>query len=106
MKLNLSPISYWHEFIDMFFSFKVETGTVRVSPFVLRLQRQAGHHGNQPGTAYLQTPVNMTLRDHAWMLEDGRKPSKLAEQSPGGRINAVGLCVVFFAGGPEFNSQV
>ena len=70
------------------------------------LQRQAGHHGNQPGTAYLQTPVNMTLRDHAWMLEDGRKPSKLAEQSPGGRINAVGLCVVFFAGGPEFNSQV
>ena len=36
MKLNLSPTSYWHKFIDMFFSFKVETGTVRVSPFVPR----------------------------------------------------------------------
>ena len=34
MKLHLSPISYWHEFVDIFFSFKVVTGTVRVSPSV------------------------------------------------------------------------
>ena len=30
MKLNLLPISYWHEFLDMIFFFKVVTGTVRV----------------------------------------------------------------------------
>ena len=30
MKLNLLPISYWHEFLDMIFFFKVLTGTVRV----------------------------------------------------------------------------
>ena len=35
MNLNLLPISYWHEFLDMIFFFKVVTGTVRVSPTVL-----------------------------------------------------------------------
>ena len=35
MNLNLLPISYWHEFLDMIFFFKVVTGTVRVSPSVL-----------------------------------------------------------------------
>ena len=34
MNLNLLPISYWHEFLDMIFLFKVVTGTVRVSPSV------------------------------------------------------------------------
>ena len=32
---GLSPISYWHGFLDMNFFFKAETGTVRVSPSVL-----------------------------------------------------------------------
>ena len=32
---NLLPISYWPEFLDMIFFFKVVTGTVRVSPSVL-----------------------------------------------------------------------
>ena len=32
---GLSPISYWHGFVDMNFFFKAETGTVRVSPSVL-----------------------------------------------------------------------
>ena len=36
MNLNLLPISYWHEFLDMIFFFKVLTGTVRVIPSVLR----------------------------------------------------------------------
>ena len=35
MNLNLLPISYWHEFLDMIFFFKVVTGTFRVSPSVL-----------------------------------------------------------------------
>ena len=35
MKLNLLPISYWHEFFDMIIFFKVVTGAVRVSPSVL-----------------------------------------------------------------------
>ena len=35
MNLNLLPISYRHEFLDMIFFFKVVTGTVRVSPSVL-----------------------------------------------------------------------
>ena len=35
MNLNSLPISYWHEFLDMIFFFKVVTGTVRVSPSVL-----------------------------------------------------------------------
>ena len=34
-KLNLLPISYWHEFLDMIFFFKVVTGIVKVSPSVL-----------------------------------------------------------------------
>ena len=34
-KLNLLPISYWHEFLDMIFFFKVVTGIVRVSLSVL-----------------------------------------------------------------------
>ena len=34
-KLNLLPTSYWHEFLDMIFFFKVVTGTVKVSPSVL-----------------------------------------------------------------------
>ena len=32
---GLSPISYWHGFLDMIFFFKVVTGTVRVSPSVV-----------------------------------------------------------------------
>ena len=36
MNLNLLPISYWHEFLDMIIFFKVLTGTVRVIPSVLR----------------------------------------------------------------------
>ena len=32
---GLSPISYWHGFLDMNFFFKAETGTVRVTPSVL-----------------------------------------------------------------------
>ena len=35
MNVNLLPISYWYEFLDMIFFFKVVTGTVRVSPSVL-----------------------------------------------------------------------
>ena len=35
MNLNLLPISYWHEFLDMIFFFKVVAGTVRVSHSVL-----------------------------------------------------------------------
>ena len=35
MNLNLLPISYWHEFLDMIFFFKVVTGTFRVSPSVI-----------------------------------------------------------------------
>ena len=35
MKLNSSHISYWHEFLDMIFFFKVVTGIVKVSPSVL-----------------------------------------------------------------------
>ena len=35
MNLNLLPISYWHEFLDMIFFFKAVTGTFRVSPSVL-----------------------------------------------------------------------
>ena len=35
INLNLLPVSYWHEFLDMIFFFKVVTGTVRVSPSVL-----------------------------------------------------------------------
>ena len=35
MNLNLLPISYWHEFLDMIFFFKVVTGTIRVSPSVI-----------------------------------------------------------------------
>ena len=35
MKLNLLPVSYWHEFLDTIFFFKVVTVTVRVSPSVL-----------------------------------------------------------------------
>ena len=35
MKFNLLPISYWQEFLDMIFFFKVATGTVRVSPSFL-----------------------------------------------------------------------
>ena len=35
MNPNLLPISYWHEFLDMIFFFKVVTGTVRVSPSVI-----------------------------------------------------------------------
>ena len=35
MNLNLLPISYWHEFLDMTFFFKVVTGTFRVSPSVI-----------------------------------------------------------------------
>jgi len=34
MNLNLLPNSYWHEFLDMIFLFKVVTGTLRVSPSV------------------------------------------------------------------------
>ena len=34
-KLKLLPISYWHEFLDMIFFFKVVTGIVKVSPSVL-----------------------------------------------------------------------
>ena len=34
MNVNLLPISYWHEFLDMIFLFKVVTGTVRVSSSV------------------------------------------------------------------------
>ena len=33
--MNLSPISYWHGFLDMTFFFKVVTDTVKVSPSVL-----------------------------------------------------------------------
>ena len=35
MNLNLLPISYWHEFLDMIFFFKVVTGTFRVSLSVI-----------------------------------------------------------------------
>ena len=35
MNLNLLPISYWHEFLDMLFFFKVVTGKFRVSPSVI-----------------------------------------------------------------------
>ena len=35
MKLNLLPVSYWHEFLYMIFFFNVVTGTVRVSPSFL-----------------------------------------------------------------------
>ena len=35
MNLNILPISYWHEFLDMTFFFKVVTGPFIVSPSVI-----------------------------------------------------------------------
>ena len=46
MNINLLPISYWHEFLDMIFLSKVVTGTVRVSPSVLSRTTRSNSNRN------------------------------------------------------------
>ena len=62
MKLNLLPVSYWHEFLDMIFFFKVVTGTVRVSPSVLPqvlVARTTGSNSNRNVTHFISRKCNM-----------------------------------------------
>ena len=39
IKLDLLPVSYWHEYLDMVFFFKSVTGLVKVNPTVIPTRR-------------------------------------------------------------------
>ena len=39
IELALLPVSYWHEYLDMFFFFKSVTGLVKVNPTVIPTRR-------------------------------------------------------------------
>ena len=61
MNLNLLPISYWHEFLDMIFFFKVVTGTFRVSPsFILQVlvTRTTRSNSNRNVTHFISRKCN------------------------------------------------
>ena len=39
IKLDLLPVSYWYEYLDMFFFFKSVTGLVKINPAVIPTRR-------------------------------------------------------------------
>ena len=72
MNLNLLPISYWHEFLDMIFFFKVVTGTVRVSPSVLPqvlVTRTTSSNRNRNVTHFISRKCNTVTFQRSFLIE-------------------------------------
>ena len=70
---GLSPISYWHEFLDMIFFFKVVTGTVRVSPSVVLPQvlvtRTTRSNSNRNFSHFISRKCNTVTFQRSFLIE-------------------------------------
>jgi len=72
MNLNLLPISYWHEFLDMTFFFKVVTGTFRVSPSVIPqvlVTRTTRSNSNRNVTHFISRKCNTVTFQRSFLIE-------------------------------------
>ena len=72
LNLNLLPISYWHEFLDMIFFFKIVTGTFRVSPSVLPqvlVTRTTRSNSNHNVTHFISRKCNTVTFRRSFSIE-------------------------------------
>ena len=76
MNINLLPISYWHEFLDMIFLSKVVTGTVRVSPSVL--SRTTRSNSNRNVNHFISRKCNTLTFQRSFFNRTTRIWNKLA----------------------------
>ena len=72
MNLNLLPISYWPEFLDMIFFFKVVIGTFRVGPSVIPqvlVTRTTRSNSNRNVTHFIQGNIILSLFRDPFLIE-------------------------------------
>ena len=71
-QLLLGEISYWHEFLDMIFFFKVVTGTFRVSPSLIPqvlVTRTTRSNSNHNVTHFISRKCNTVTFQRSFLID-------------------------------------